>query len=292
MILEAQESVNPPWLNENEYPFHGHFYECKAGFMHYLDEGFGSPVVFLHGNPAWSFSYRNVIKAVSGQYRCIAPDLIGFGLSDKPAAWDYTPEQHAENIEELLNFLQLTNIILVVNDWGGPIGLSYAEKYPGKIRKLIILNTWMWPVNNDWYYKLFSGFMGGLIGRTLIKKYNFFARVILKQAFGDRKKLTKEIHSHYLMPLDNPEDRKGCYVFPKQIIDSGNWLFMLWERHFRINSIHTTFIWGMKDIAFRERELEFWIANWKNLKVIKLEDVGHFPQEEAPEVIINELLNK
>ena len=281
----------PLWLDRDEYPFAGHYFQLPMGKMHYLDEGNGDPVVMLHGNPGWSFEFRNIIKELSGTHRCIAPDHIGFGLSDKPADWNYLPINQAANFEKLMDSLNLTNITLVVNDWGGPIGLSYAIKHPEKIKKLVILNTWLWSVKNDWYYQAFSGAMGGLIGRFFVRYFNIFGKMVVKQAVGDKTRLSKHIHEHYYKHLEKPSDRKGSYVFPRQIIGSSAWLDALWQQKDKINSIPTTFIWGMKDIAFREKELNYWVSHWHNPKVIKLENAGHYPQEEDPQVLISELKN-
>lgn len=212
------------WLNVNEYPFKSHYFRTPVGNMHYVDEGTGSPIVFVHGNPAWSFEFRNMIKRLSSNYRCIAPDHLGFGLSEKPADWSYLPKDHARNFELFIESLNLDKITLVVGEWGGPIGLSYAIAHPEKIRSIVITNTWMWPVNRDWHFIAFSSFMGGTVGRILIRKYNFFAKTILKSAFGTPSRLTSDIHKHYLMPLDIPSERKGCWIFPKQIIGSTEWL--------------------------------------------------------------------
>lgn len=286
MNLSAQ---NPKWLDRNEYPFESNYFELPMGKMHYLDEGKGEPIVMIHGNPGWSFEFRNIIKEMSKTNRCIVPDHIGFGLSDKPYDWDYMPENHANNLELFLDSLNLENITLVVNDWGGPIGLSYAIKNPNKIKKLVIMNTWMWSVENDPYYKKFSGMMGGGFGRFMIKNFNIFGKMVVKKAVGDKKKLSKHIHKHYYKHLETKKDRKGCYVFPKQIIGSSKWLDKLWQQKDKINNIPTAIIWGMKDIAFREQELNYWIENWNNPKVIKLAEIGHFPQEETPNKVIEEL---
>lgn len=278
----------PEWLDRKEYPFESHFFELPIGKMHYIDEGQGAPLVLVHGNPAWSFEYRKVIKEMSKTNRCIAPDHIGFGLSDKPNEWDYLPASHAENFERFMGSLDVTNITMVVNDWGGPIGLSYAIRHPEKIKKLIILNSWLWSVNSDPHFRLFSNIMGGSVGRFMIKNFNVFGKMVVKKAVGDQK-LEKNIHRHYYKHLENKNDRKGCYVFPGQIVGSGKWLDSLWAQRDRINTIPTTFIWGMKDIAFRKQELEYWVLHWNDPKVIKLNGIGHFPQEEAPNEVINEL---
>lgn len=286
MSISAQ---NPNWLDRIEYPFKSNYFQLPVGKMHYLDEGEGDAIVMVHGNPGWSFEFRNIVKEMSKTHRCIVPDHIGFGLSDKPYEWDYLPENQAKNFELFLDSLNLKNITIVVNDWGGPIGLSYALKHPENIKKIVIMNTWMWSMKKDWYFQAFSGFMGGAIGRFLIKKYNFFGKSIVKMAVGDYKKMGKHIHKHYYEHLETKKDRKACYVFPKQIIGSSKWLDSLWQQKDKINNIPTTIIWGMKDIAFREQELNYWIDNWNNPKVIKLAETGHFPQEETPSIVIEEL---
>ncbi|MGA2298788.1 MAG: alpha/beta fold hydrolase [FCB group bacterium] len=285
----AQQTTYPKWLDRTEYPFKSHYFDLPVGSMHYLDEGQGEPIVMIHGNPGWSFEFRKIISEMSKTNRCIAPDHIGFGLSDKPFDFDYFPASQAKNFELFMDSLNLKNITLVFNDWGGPIGLSYAINHTEKIKKIVILNTWLWSVKKDWYYQMFSGVMGGPFGRFMTKNFNLFGRMVVRQAVGNYKKLGKHIHRHYYDHLETKQDRKGCYTFPKHIIASSKWLDRLWQQREKINSIPTTIVWGMKDIAFREKELNYWIANWNNPKVIKLDEIGHYPQEEAPDVVIKEL---
>ena len=168
---------NTNWIDREEYPFESHYFDVPAGSLHYVDEGCGQPIVMVHGNPTWSYLYRHLIKRLRSEYRCLAPDHLGFGLSDKPKDWSYLPADHATNLTALIEELGLKNITLVVQDWGGPIGLSYAVDHPENVARIIIMNTWAWPVNRDWYYIAFSGFVGGPIGRMLIRRYNFFAKV-------------------------------------------------------------------------------------------------------------------
>ncbi len=132
--------------------------------------------------------------------------------------------------------------------------------------------------------------MGGAIGRFLIKNFNIFGNIFLTRIVGDKKSLPGHIHKHYYKHLATRKERKGCYTFPKHIIASSQWLDNLWHQRDKINSIPTTFVWGMKDIAFREKELNYWLDNWQNPKVVRLPEVGHFPQEEAPSAVIKELL--
>ncbi|CAN5743353.1 hypothetical protein BH24DEI2_BH24DEI2_16170 [soil metagenome] len=136
--------TRPPWLDPLLYPFASHWLEVGPGRMHYLDEGTGPTVVMVHGTPSWSFLYRHLVRELSPDYRCVAPDNMGFGLSDKPAEFAYTPVAHAENLETFIDTLALKDIVLVVHDFGGPIGLSYALKHPENVRALVVMNTWLW----------------------------------------------------------------------------------------------------------------------------------------------------
>lgn len=279
----------PSWLDRREYPFESKYFQTPVGKMHYIDVGKGDPIVMVHGNPGWSFEFRNIIKEMSNTHRCIAIDHIGFGLSDKPESFDYLPASHARNFELFMDSMGLQDITMTFNDWGGPIGLSYAIKHPEKFKKFVIMNTYLWSVEDDPYYQKFSKMMGGGFGRFMIKNFNIFGNFFLTKVVGDKKSLPKHIHIHYYKHLATRADRKGCYTFPREVVGSGQWLDSLWQQREKINYIPTTFLWGMKDIAFREKELNFWVANWKNPKVIKLEKVGHYPQEEAPQELIKEL---
>jgi haloalkane dehalogenase len=269
----------PAWLDRSEYPFESHYLDLPMGRMHYVDEGSADhAVVMVHGNPAWSFSYRKLIKHLSPHYRCIAPDHIGFGLSEKPVDWDYLPEHQAANFEQLLDRLNPSSISLVVGDWGGPIGLSYALKHPEKVRSLIITNTWMWPVKGTFHYEAFSAFMGGPVGGFLIDRFNFFVTVLMKQMF--RTRIDPAIHQHYVEPLSKPAERKGCRVFPREIIGSNAWLSQLWSQRSAITAKPALIVWGLQDIAFRTIELEQWKRLLTNAEAHTFNTAGHFVQED------------
>jgi haloalkane dehalogenase len=279
--------MDTAWINREEYPFKSHFYKTSRGKMHYVDEGKGEPVVFIHGNPSWSFQFRNVIKKLSKSNRCIAPDMIGFGLSDKPQDFSYLPEEQAKIIDDFLEYLDLRDITIVVGDWGGPIGLSYAIKHPDRIKNIVITNTWLWSVKSDWYYQAFSKFVGGPIGKLLIDRRNFFARDIVKMASGIKP--SKEVHMHYLKPLENNKERKGSWVFPGQVVGSWKWLDSLWKKSKVLENKKILLAWGMKDIAFREKELNTWKKAFPDSRVVRYSDTGHFVAEERPGDLAKEI---
>ena len=279
----------PDWVDRSEYPFEPRGFAVPAGTMSYVDEGEGEPIVMVHGNPYWSFEYRGLIRHFAATNRCIAADHIGFGLSDKPADWDYLPESHARNLELLLESLDLHDITVVVNDWGGPIGLSYALSHPERVSRVVITNTWCWPVDDDWYYRAFSGFMGGPLGRFLIRRYNFFARAVVRAVFGDKRKLTPELRRHFTAPLATPEERKGSWVFPGQIVGASGWLEELWSRRERLRGKVHLLAWGMKDMAFREKELRRWAEAFPEAHVARFAGAGHFVAEEAAHELAREM---
>ena len=276
----------PDWLDKSVYPFAPKRFRTPAGEMSYVDEGQGDAFVFVHGNPSWSFEHRELIQHFSQQYRCVSADHIGFGLSDKPTDWSYLPAAHASNLESLLESLDLHNITMIVDDWGGPIGLSYAIHHPERIQNIIITNTWLWSVKNDGYYQLFSKMMGGFIGRWLIKRFNFFVNGVLPMIFADRKRFRRELQRYYQLPLADPNQRKGCYTLPWEIIGSSEWLQSLWEQREALQGKVKLIAWGTKDIAFRKKERETFARAFPEAPVVIFEDAGHFVAEEQPEKLI------
>ena len=149
LILMYKSSIAQSWLDTNEYPFQSNYFTTDYGKLHFIDEGKGDVILFVHGTPTWSFLYRNYIKAFSKTYRCVALDHIGFGLSDKPKNYPGTPQEHAKNLNLLIEHLNLKNITLVVHDFGGPIGMSYALSYPENVKRIVMFNTWLWETKND-----------------------------------------------------------------------------------------------------------------------------------------------
>jgi len=270
----------PEWLNRDIYPFNPHYIDLDVGRMHYVDEGEGETIVMLHGNPTWSFLYRDMIKGLSSNFRCVAFDYIGFGLSDKPAEWDYLPRSHAAHIEAALEQLGLQNITLVVQDWAGPIGLSYAVNHPENVKRLVIMNTWMWPVEDDWIFRIFSSILGSSLGRWLIMRHNFFSAVLMRGAIADKDRFTTGIHLHYKCPHDTYAKRKGVWVFPREIIGSTRWLSQLWAKRDNLVNKPVLLAWGMKDTAFREIHLRRWHRLFPDATIIHFEDAGHYVQEE------------
>jgi haloalkane dehalogenase len=271
------------WIDRSEYPFASHFLSLEDGRVHYLDEGDGPPIVMVHGTPDWSFSYRQLVKGLSAEFRCIVPDNLGFGLSAKPRDASYAPERQAERLNTLIEQLHLRDVSLVLHDFGGPIGLAYALEHPYNVRKLALMNTWMWSLRGDPHFELFRRLMGGPLGRFLYLRLNFSARVIMKHAFADKSKLPPRIHRQYLQALPTPEDRLATWAYAQAVLGASDWYESLWERRARIREIPTLILWGMRDVAFREKELNRLEMVFANARTVRFADAGHFLQEEKPE---------
>jgi pimeloyl-ACP methyl ester carboxylesterase len=270
---------SPKWLDRILYPFAHHTVQLQTGQLHYVDEGQGEPIVFVHGTPTWSFVWRQQIKALNRTHRCIAPDHLGFGLSDKPTDFAYTPEAHAHNLEQLMEHLQLKDITLVVHDFGGPIGLSYALKHPENVKRIVILNTWMWTLEDEKQIMKISSFLNGAVGRLLYLKLGFSPRMLLPKGYHEKRHLSKDVHQHYLRPLNNSKNRLGTWRFAVALKESGAWFNQLWADREKIRAVPKLILWGDQDKLLPIHLLDKWQQTYPDAHV-KRYKAGHFVQEE------------
>lgn len=271
----------PEWLDRSEYPFGRHLARLRDGRLHYVDEGSGHPVVFAHGTPTWSFEYRHVIRVLAPRFRCIAPDHLGFGLSDRPPDASYTPEAHAGRFREFVDGLGLDRFALVVHDFGGPIALPLA--LDGRVTRLVIVNSGMWPFDDDPEMRRRAALVAGGFGRFLYRRFNASLRLLMPSAYGHRARLTPRIHRQYLEPFRDPADRVlVLWPLARALSASSAFYRSLWERAERLREMPVQIVWGMKDSAFRPHLLERWHRLLPDAEIHRLHDVGHWPHEEAP----------
>jgi pimeloyl-ACP methyl ester carboxylesterase len=273
----------PDWLDWTAYPFEPRFFETPHGRIHYVDEGSGPPVVLVHGTPTWSFLWRHPIRELSRTHRVVAPDHLGFGLSDKPREAPYRPEDHASRLSALIDHLDLRDVALVVHDFGGPIGLAHAVESPDNVRALVLFNTWMWSKAGDANTVRASRILGGGLGRFLYTRFNLSPRVLLPAVYADRQKLTPEIHRHYLWPFPDAASRTAPWVLARELVGSSDWYESLWERRGRLAGKPALILWGEKDPAFGEADLDRWRLALPDAEVRTFPGAGHFLQEEEPE---------
>jgi haloalkane dehalogenase len=271
----------PSWLDRSSYPFAGHWLSLKDGTLHYVDEGSGPPVVLVHGTPTWSFEYRHVIRTLAQSHRCLAPDHLGFGLSERPANASYTPESHAARFREFVDQLGLSTFDLVVHDYGGPIAAPLALE--GRVARLVLLNTWLWPFDDDAEMMRRGRLMAGAFGRFMYKWMNASLQVLTPSVYADRRRLTRAIHRQYLEPFRDREARvRVLWPLARAILGSRAFYADLHRGAERLREIPTLIVWGMKDTAFRPHQLDRWMTLLPGAEVVRLEDAGHWPHEEAP----------
>jgi haloalkane dehalogenase len=263
--------------------------DLPAGRMHYVDEGTGAPILFVHGTPTWSFEWRHLIRAFSATHRCIAPDHLGFGLSDRPRSFPYTPEAHAENLAAFVERLHVDAFTLVVHDFGGPIGFPLCLRNPERVMRLVLFNTWMWSFAGDADMEKRARVAGGGFGRLLYRWANFSLRVLTPYAYADKRKLTPEIHRQY---LDRFPDRwsRGAVLWPlaRAILGSSPYYDSLWQQRDKLRGKPALILWGMKDPAFQPQQLTRWRQVLPAARVVEL-DAGHWPQEETPDRVVTEM---
>ena len=271
----------PAWLDRSEYPFTSSFFDHSDGRMHYVDEGQGPVLLFVHGTPDWSFGFRHLIKAFKVTFRCVAVDHLGFGLSEKPADADYTVAAHARRLQHFIDHLGLQDVVLVVTDFGGGIGLQHALEHPANVKGIVLYNTWMWPLNDDTRFSRPGKLANAWIGRMLYLHFGFSVNVMMPSAYGDKKKLTKAIHAHFKNALPDARSRIATFALAKEILTAGPFWAGQWEKRSCLERIPTLIGWGMKDRFFPPDLFERWKTALPHASVKSFPNAGHFVHEEA-----------
>ncbi|WP_225731503.1 MULTISPECIES: alpha/beta fold hydrolase [unclassified Nocardia] len=218
-MADTTSSVRPDWVDDALFPFESRFVDIDGHTVHYVDEGSGPTLLLLHGNPTWSFLWRDVIRALRDDFRCVAMDYPGFGLSAAKPGYRYLPEEHADVVTGFVDELELEGVTLVGQDWGGLIGLAVAERRPNVFDRLVLANTWAWPVNGVLHFEYFSRLFGGPLGRFLAQRLNFVVNVFIPLGHRRRKPTAAEM-AHYRRAMDTPERRKASAVFPGRVLAS------------------------------------------------------------------------
>ncbi len=267
------------------FPFKSRWLQSSVGPVHYVDEGEGRPLLLLHGNPDWSFLYRKIIRGLDGSFRCIAPDYPGFGLSAHPDGYGYTPAEHAGVVGELVDHLGLDDMLVMGQDWGGPIGLDVASRRPGRIHGLIMGNTWFWPADS----KLMTGFSKLMSTDKLQAKFleeNFFVDGLMRQTL--QAKLSDDEFRHYQEVVPTPEHRRGIAEFPRQITLAEDWLADLQRRvRATLTGKPILLLFGPRDPGLGTgRVIDRWLCTFPGADFRKLDGAGHYIQEDAPDAIV------
>ena len=270
------------------YPFVGSYLNMDGVSMHYLDEGSGDPVIMLHGNPTWSFYYRNLILGLRQQCRAIVPDHVGCGFSDKPEErrYEYTLDRRAQDVETLINHLGIKGrLTLVMHDWGGMIGMTYAARHPERIGRLVLLNTAAFhlPATKQLPPSLWLCRHTPL-NDFLIRRSGLFCRLVLR--WGCRSPMPELVREGYLAPYLSGENRLGQLRFVQDIpLQAGDHSYALVsEVQGRLAAFRNTpalILWGEKDFVFDEHFLKVWEETLPQAEVHRFPNAGHLVLEDA-----------
>ena len=273
------------------YPFASRWFDSSQGRMHYVDEGAGPVIVFFHGNPTWSFLYRDIIAGLRDQFRCIAVDYLGFGLSDRPHGFSYRIEQHAQVVGELVDPLDLDGYLTMGQDWGGPISMAVDVERADRVRGVVLGNTWFWPAA-DLSTKAFSRVMGSPPMQWAILRRNFFVEKLIPA--GTATRLSDAVMDHYRGVQPTPEARAGVARMPKEILDAGPLLERLArEVPDKLGVKPALLVWGMKDVAFRPGpNIPRMRAAFGDHVLVELSAAKHYIQEDAPGRIAEAISNR
>lgn len=273
------------------YPFRSQHLSLGGVRLHYLDEGprDAKPLLMVHGNPTWSFYWRNLVLGLRDDYRCIVPDHIGCGLSDKPQEYPYSLATHIDNLCRLVEELDLKELTLLAHDWGGAIGLGVALRMPERFRRIVLFNTAAFPP--PFVPWRIAACRVPLLGTFALRGLNVFSRAALSMAVEKPERMAPEVCAGLLAPYDSWANRIGVQRFVFDIPSSPRQ--PTWRRLQEIEAGLPTLadrpiqlIWGMRDWCFRPECLERFLTHWPRAEVHRLDDCGHYVVEDAHERIV------
>ncbi len=276
------------------YPFRSHALDLDGLRYHYVDEGAGKPILLIHGNPTWSFYWRELIRALRGEYRLVAPDHIGCGLSDKPppAEYPFTLRRRIDDLGALIESLDLRDITLVGHDWGGAIGLGAAVETPQRFARLVLLNTAAFPARRcPWRIRACRT---PLLGRLAVQGLNLFSRAAGRMALHRPQRLGRAARAGLLAPYDSWRNRAAVYQFVRDIPlnprhPSYATLAGIEARLSSLDSLPVLLLWGMRDWCFTPHFLDRFCKLFPTARAVRLEDAGHYVVEEAADEILAHL---
>jgi len=274
---------------DGTFPFKPHFRRINGFQMHYVDEGRGEPIVCVHGEPTWGYLYRRFIPPLAKSHRVVVPDHMGFGKSDTPQDKPYTLAQHVDNFTKLLLGLDLKDITLVFQDWGGPIAFGFATAHPDRVKRLVIMNTGVGVLpagTKTWISDLEAQ---GIAEAVLGDMASFVPRMLAATLV--QGKTTEVMIRAYTAPFPDRASCIGAIAFPRDIPVGDNHASAETMRAIeqKLNLLKAkpkTVIWGMRDPIFRKGALERWKRIYPGIECHELADAGHFLQEDTPDEIV------
>lgn len=289
--------VNPQEISA-DFPFQPHYVEIHGSKIHYVDEGSGDPILFLHGNPESSYIWRNIIPYLTSMGRCLAPDLIGMGKSDKPEI-EYRFFDHIKYAEGFIQQLDLKNITLVIHDWGSALGFHYAMRHENNIKGIAFMEAFIMPIPKWEMFGpkdiigLFQAIRTPEVGWDMVVNQNLFIEGMQKAVV---RKLSEEEMNHYRKPFKDPASRKPVWRWPNEIPIEGSppdvtEVVKTYNKKLQQSELPKLLFYATPGILISAPMVEWCQKNLKNLKVINIGPGIHYIQEDNPHLIGSELAN-
>lgn len=277
-------------VSEDEYPFESRWLETESGSVHYVDEGSGPCVLFLHGNPTWSYLYRESMRELRASVRTVALDYPGFGFSGAPAGYRFRPRDHARWVERLIDRLEIDRFVLVAHDWGGPIGLSVAAARSEQVTGIVLTNTWCWKPARR--LAAFSLLAGGRWVRPLYRWAYPFAGCLLPLALRPDRRRRRVLRA-YRMPFADRskwEETRGSdpapWILARAIRTECTWIEQVRGTLGELRDVPVQMAWGTRDPVLGSRQIR---DRWRRLlphsRVRVVGDAGHYVPEDRPDVV-------
>jgi haloalkane dehalogenase len=283
-----------------DFPFTSNYIEVHGSKLHYVDEGSGDPILFLHGNPTSSYLWRNIIPHVTPYARAIAPDLIGMGRSDKPDI-EYRFFDHVRYIEGFIEELGLKNITLVIHDWGSALGFQYAMRHESNVKGLAFMEAILAPVPSwdefpEAGRELFQGFRTPGVGRDMILNQNMFVELLQMEGKGIVRKLDEAEMEHYREPFRLPSSREPVWRWPNEIPVAGEPADVFeavtsYNQKLQQSKLPKLLFYATPGFFFGAPMVQWTKENLKNLKAVDIGPGIHWLQEDNPHLIGSELAN-
>ncbi len=288
-------------MTHPDFPFESRFVSVDGQRMHYVDEGQGEPILMLHGNPTWSYLYRHFIRELRSDYRCLALDHLGYGYSEKPVHGDYSMRAHILRLQSFVSKLGLRDLTLVVQDWGGIIGLGWAVRNKPLVKRLVIMNTAGFGLPSrktllemkpkPWGFLMLYPLKLPIVGEAFVQGANGFVKRILPAGIHHSERLDARVMEGYLEPYPTWASRRAHLASVRQIPLSRRHptMRLLQESGAELDgwTVPTQLVWGMRDPVFVPWFLEEFERRLPNhAPSVKLEDASHFLQDDRPDAIV------
>lgn len=274
--------------NLTQYPFTPHFFTRNNHELAYLDEGEGPVLVMVHGNPTWSYMYRNLVSGLKNRYRCIVPDHLGCGFSDKPHNGVYRLAEHIANLEALLEHLEVERCVMIVHDWGGAIGMGWATRHPERVLATVVMNTAAFPSTR--MPLRIAACRWPVLGALMVRGLNGFARAATLMAVH-KQPMRPEIAKGFLAPYDSWEHRIAVHRFVQDVPmqpdhPSRQTLEELAASLDNLRGKPMLICWGGQDFCFNEEFLNEWQRRFPEAQTHIFPEAGHYLLEDEGEAIL------